>query len=1290
MNDILFQIFLPTRTSVQKRKLIDRGISSAMTNDAVCILLCRQRSGQLDARASRAKPLRATRPESTLHGVGGTEIDNGAEVPDGREWYTFKRGETITSLLEQSGLDRVTLQKLNPHVNLSNVFPGDRIVIKGTANLRPNNHSTVAVVGSSAPQVVSSSTRTLVNLGSPLMLVLVCALTGASLVGKKHLATIIAGLKYSVGSQLADNNDEIEELRSCRDTAERELKELREKSQRNEQALVSLQQMLDSASRADAMLKDQIGILKESLDLKNRDIKRLEDSNEENRISTAQYKNELASTQAALNELKETEQGTMQQLTEATENSKHYENEIAMYKEKLLDTEAELMSLRELSGQYSADAVTSKEKYKETLGEIERVKALNVNLETSLLKSNEQITLNLGQIDSYKKDLQELELNAASTANQLADLTLNFDSANMRIRSLESELESNRLEVSCISEELVSVKSELEASNSELEFARGNLDSSENTAKIYKDELAAYQQKLDEAREALQTSRQEASDYCEDMTLVRAELEHAREEVESVRQELQASQSSHVTLSEDRNSLQSQVRVLKDELSSADRKSTSLSADLAATSSKLNIVQIALTESRDEATEYKGERDTSKQEAAELSNQLAGLQVKVAELEGAISSTNGESSSSSIEVAGLKSKLTIVQAALDQERSVASQNCDELAQARAALESELKEKESMEDKFSALCEDLSQQSMTASAEAQRLEGELAQARAALESELKEKESMEDKFSALCEDLSQQSMTASAEAQRLEGELAQARAALESELKEKESMEDKFSALCEDLSQQSMTASAEAQRLETEVDKLQSSLSDATGEISNQRSIIDQYRHELERAQMELGTLRQTGVTWDVDEYELKITSLQTELFNARQEAKKASDALVEEQIKSESMKEDFNKIVNGEEVDFYKSQLEITGSELETLKVKVAVNSREAEKYQTDLMNAEEKVSQLMEEIAELKTSSSRESESNRLSTESDISTEVLAKLEGLVSEANERADRYKQRLLELEESMRLKLESVASIAEFSGSESTEIAHLKNEILQLENERSRANQRLQDMQKEILVLKTTKVEVPQSPSREVGDNLQLSSSVLEAREATRLTLAQVNEAVQRMRQDALGGLMTHMISCEFRVRKDVARHQFLVLVGSWHKWDLETAEYMTRSGDGSWQVSTSLFADEPHEYKYCVCEINEQGKRVPVEWQVGHNHGFAFDSALITRQRMQAKAQIRDKFFADPAHTPIILFGPNGEKYETGSTALLHELTHSVAEAGFENLRDSLERLNVVLSQLRT
>ena len=1166
-----------------------------MTNDAVRILLCRQRSGLSASRASRAKPLKATGPELTLHGVSGTEIDNGTEVHDGREWYTFKRGETITSFLEHSGLDRISLQKLNPHVNLSNVFPGDRIVIKGTANLRPDYHSTMAVVGSSASQVVSSSTRTSVKLGSPLMLVFVCALTGVTLMGKNRLATVIPGLKGSVESQLTEKNDGIEEVRSCRDTAEREVKELREKSERNEQALVSLQQMLESASRADAMLKDQIGILKESLDLKSKDIKRLEGSNEETRLSAEQYKNELVSAQAALKELKETEQGTMQQLTEATENTKYYENEIAVYKEKLLDTEAELMSLRELSGRYSDDAKTSKEKYKETLVEIERVKELNVRLEASLLKSNEQVSLNLGQIAAYQKDLQELELKIASTTKQLTDLTLNFDSANMTIRSLESELESNRLEVSCISEELVSVKSELEASKNELEFARGNLDSSENTVKIYEDELAAYQQKLDEAREALQTSRQEASDYCEDMTLVRAELEHAREEVESVRQELEASHRSQKMLSEDCSSLQSQVRVLEDELSSADRKSTSLSADLAATSSKLNIVQIALTESRDEATKYEGELDISKQEAAELSNQLAGLHVKVEELEGAISSTNGESSSLSIELAGLKSKLTIVQAALDQERSGASQNRDELAQARAALESELKEKESMEEKFSALCEDLSQQSMT--------------------------------------------------------------------------------------------ASAEAQRLEIEVHKLQSTLSDAMGEISNQRSVVEQYRHELESAQMELGTLRQTGVTQDMDEYTLKITSLQTELLNARAEAKEASDALLEERIKSESMKEDF-KIVNGEEVDFYKAQLEITMSELETLKVKVAVNSREAEKYQTDLMNAEEKVSQLMEEISKLKMSSSGESKSNQILTESDISDKVV-QMERQVSEANERANRYKQRLLELEESMRRKLESFASITEFSDSEPTEIANLKNEILQLENERSRANQLLQDMQNEILTLKATKVEVSQSVSWEVGDKLHLSSSVLEAQEVTRLTLAQVNEVVQRMRQHALGGLVTHMISCEFRVRKDVAQHQFLVLVGSWHEWDLETAECMTRSGDGSWHVSTSLFADEPHEYKYCVCEMNDQGKRVPVEWQVGHNHGFAFDSALITRQRMQAKAQIRDKFCADPAHTPIILFGPNGEKYETGSTALLHDLTHSVAEAGFESLQESLERLNVVLSQLR-
>jgi hypothetical protein len=142
-----------------------------------------------------------------------------------------------------------------------------------------------------------------------------------------------------------------------------------------------------------------------------------------------------------------------------------------------------------------------------------------------------------------------------------------------------------------------------------------------------------------------------------------------------------------------------------------------------------------------------------------------------------------------------------------------------------------------------------------------------------------------------------------------------------------------------------------------------------------------------------------------------------------------------------------------------------------------------------------------------------------------------------------------------------------------------------------------------------------------------------------------------------------------------------------VLVGSWHDWDIQQGEYMTRGSDGAWHASTTLFADEPYEYKYCVCELNDKGARVPLEWQVGHNHGFGFDSSLITTQGFKPKAQMRDMFVANPAHTPIILFGPNGEKFETGSTSLLANMSNHLAQAGMESVRITLERLNILLDR---
>jgi len=654
-----------------------------------------------------------------------------------------------------------------------------------------------------------------------------------------------------------------------------------------------------------------------------------------------------------------------------------------------------------------------------------------------------------------------------------------------------------------------------------------------------------------------------------------------------------------------------------------------------------------------------------------------------------------------------------------------------------------------------MCEELSQQSMQASQEVDRLQGELQAAQAALDSASGESSTLsidlagfKSKLEAVEEAL-EQARTQSSE---YEGELARAREALENEVNEKNSMEEKFSKMCEELSQQSMQASQEVDRLQGELQAAQAALDSAVRDSMEIRVSADGYKMNLEAAQLELDALRSVDTSSDLTEYKNKVESLQSELLSAREDSMKTAEALSREQIKFQDMEEKLASIAASSgahdvEIETYKSQLASSELELETLRVKAAVNAEEAEKYQVNLIDAREEAARLADEIGEWKSKADSleyqlgqvqmehhdkdenaeknrrledelellqakaaassaeiesymgklehaESELSMMQAEiaggkyerSEHNQEVITRMEIEVSTANERADRYKQRLLELEENMQLKLESLESIAEIS--ETEEVRLLQEQVSRLESENAEANSMLKNMEQDMAKMRDSSIKPSQSPMWVIEEELRdMELSMLEARQAAQLSLAQVSQAVTKMRQQARGELVSHAISCEFKVRKDVGDHQFLCLVGSWHEWDVQTADYMQRGADGAWQVAVTLFADEPYEYKYCVCELNEHGQRVPVEWQVGHNHGFAFDSNLIVNKNMKAKAQIRDKFLADPAHTPIILFGPNGEKFETGSTALLHNFSNHIAESGFENLRTSLERLNAVLAK---
>jgi chromosome segregation ATPase len=733
--------------------------------------------------------------------------------------------------------------------------------------------------------------------------------------------------------------------------------------------------------------------------------------------------------------------------------------------------------------------------------------------------------------------------------------------------------------------------------------------------------------------------------------------------------------------------LQGELQKSRTALDKANGESSLLSIDLAGFKSKLAMVEEALEQARMQSSEYEGElaraREALENEANEkrsmeekfskmceelsqqgmqASEEVDRLQGELQAAQAALDSASGESSTLSIDLTGFKSKLAMVEEALEQARTQSSEYEGELARAREALENEANEKRSMEEKFSKMCEELSQQGMQASEEVDRLQGELQAAQAALDSAVRD--STEIRISA--DGYKMNLEAAQCELDALRSQSGDTSSDLTEYKNKVESLQSELLSARED----SMKTAEALSREQIKFQGMEEKLANIVASSGADNVEIETYKSRLASSELELETLRVKAAV-NAEEAE----KYQVNLIDAREEVARLADEIGEWKSKADSLEHQLGQVQMehpDKDEDAEKNrQLE---DELELLKEKVSASSAEIESYMGKLEHAESELSVMR---AEIEGGKHERSEQNQ---------EVIARMQIEVSAANERADRYKQRLLELEENMQLKLESLESIAEFS--ETEEVRLLQEQISRLESENAEANSMLKNMEQDIAKMRVSSIEPSQSPMWLIEEERRdMELSMLEARQAAQLSLAQVSQAVTKMRQQARGELVSHAISCEFKVRKDVGEHQFLCLVGSWHEWDVQTADYMQRGADGTWQVAITLFADEAYEYKYCVCEVNEHGQRVPIEWQVGHNHGFAFDSNLIVNQNMKAKAQIRDKFLADPAHTPIILFGPNGEKFETGSTALLHNFSNHIAESGFENLRTSLERLNAILAK---
>ena len=242
----------------------------------------------------------------------------------------------------------------------------------------------------------------------------------------------------------------------------------------------------------------------------------------------------------------------------------------------------------------------------------------------------------------------------------------------------------------------------------------------------------------------------------------------------------------------------------------------------------------------------------------------------------------------------------------------------ELDAAKEELDKQIKERETIEEKFAMLCEDLSQQAQRASDEAQRLQAELVAAREIMERQVEEKDAVEAKFSMLCEDLSQQSEQATEEASRLHVELTTVQEFLEKEIKEKEIMEEKFAMLCEDLSQQAQQATETAARLQTELRAMKESRADSA---------------EAERLQAELMAAKESleAEIQAKDSIEEKFAMLCEDLSNQAQQATAEAQRL---QVELDSMTSNQPSVdeAAGGDIELFEQLVAAQKEELEVLR----------------------------------------------------------------------------------------------------------------------------------------------------------------------------------------------------------------------------------------------------------------------------------------------------------------------------------------------------------------------
>ena len=425
------------------------------------------------------------------------------------------------------------------------------------------------------------------------------------------------------------------------------------------------------------------------------------------------------------------------------------------------------------------------------------------------------------------------------------------------------------------------------------------------------------------------------------------------------------------------------------------------------------------------------------------------------------------------------------------------------------------------------------------------------------------------------------------------------------------------------------------------------------------------------------------------EEEAKFASLSAEAGSLREQISSLEAQLTRKSDSSNDLKEELLSARRAEEV--VKSELAGVCAAKDAL-------ARQLDEVRTNLTWETSKASELEEQLSALKSelASARDARVEleqelegaraNLAVESSNEHELEEQLSALKSELASARDARVELERELD-AMRDGFEAQLEAQKGAGADmKLETEHLEELVAKLKNEIEENSVLRERMQTE----KQAEDSYVTALNEEI-EALRLELHAAQARAAQALgqyaeldsALPKIIDAVDRLRSlTSMVNEDSPIVEHTFSVA-DVPPPQpneFLVIVGSWNDWDLATGVAMSYDPDGSWKALVELQSDIVYEYKVCVCSGSDE-ERVPQAWQSGANSAFAIASSLINEQGLAPKATVMSHWVADPANAPIMMFGPDGEKFTLSSTQLMTDLPANL-------ITDTLEDLSHVISEV--